>query len=547
MATLKPPPRRPSPRSASVSGVVVAVCLLMAHFLPAESDPPQPADSPDWRPADETIVVYNASFRGSKELADFYAEKRRIPASRLVGLEVSSEENISRDEFESTIRGPLLRKFNEKKWWTIEKRDLIDPNGRPLGQGPQVVSQNIRVIVLMRGVPLRIRRSSDRTDVPVAEADEASVDSELASLGLLGKPLAGPMENRYFQSLRRFADHFEARGQMLVGRLDAADDATVRRMIEDSLKAERDGLWGRAVVDFALKDGPFLEGEQRLGGCVKNFKEAGIPVFAERTKELIGDGWPLPDTIFYFGWYAEKISGALASPNFRFKPGAIASHLHSFSAALLRTKTSCWCGPLLDHGAAAVLGNVWEPYLKLTTHYDIFTARLLEGFTLGEAAWGATPALSWMNVLVGDPLYTPFAKGRPDTAKLKEDGDYAVYREIAQRLMMQDGKKFRRELTQAAESRRSPLLLEFAGLFSTLEGAYGEADDFYTHARTLHSEPSDQLRCALYAAELARRSGSTGLGVELLKSVSSDPRYSALPGYAAVVELQKEREQLKKQ
>ncbi|MCE9520434.1 MAG: TIGR03790 family protein [Verrucomicrobia bacterium] len=519
--------------------------LLIAAWMPAKDKPPAPSAANDWNPAAETVVVYNKSFNGSKALADFYAEKRHIPADKVVGIECSNEETISRNEFENTIHEALLRKFNEKKWWTIEKRDLIDPNGRPVGQGPQVVSQNIRVVVLMRGVPLRIKRNSDNPDLVATEADEASVDSEIASLGLLGRPLAGPMENRYFQSMRRFADHYEARGQLIVGRLDAADDATVKRMIEDSLKAEHDGLWGRAAIDFALKDGAYLEGEQWLGNCVKLCRDTGIPVFAERSRELLRDEWPLPDTILYFGWYADNIQGALASPDFRFKPGAIASHLHSYNAALLRTKTEHWCGPMLDHGAAAVLGNVWEPYLKLTTHFDLVTARLLDGFTLGEAMWSGTPALSWMNVLVGDPLYTPFPKGRQNIAKQKQDEDYAVYRDIAQRLLLQDAKKFRRELIQSATDKNSPRLLEFAGLFSTLESAFGEAEDFFTHAGSLHASAADQLRCALYAAELAQRRGKVEDGRDLFKNISTDPRFSKLPGRNAALALEKEA-QLKK-
>lgn len=519
-------------------GVSSSFVILHSSFLPAA--PPQPSAATDWNPVAETIVVFNRSFNGSKELAEFYAGKRHIPSDRLVGIDCSKEETITRNEFESSIHEALLRKFNEKKWWTIEKRDLIDPNGRPVGQGPQVVSQNVRVVVLMRGVPLRIKRSSENPDVVATEADEAGVDSELAALGILGRSLSGPMENRYFQSIRRFADQYEARGQLIVGRLDAADDQTVKRMIEDSLAAERDGLWGRAVVDFALKDGAYLEGEQRLGGCVKLCRDAGIPVFAERSTELLRDSWPLPDTILYFGWYADNVQGALASQEFRFKPGAIASHLHSFSASVLRTKTGRWCGPMLEHGAAAVLGNVWEPYLKLTTHFDLVIARLLDGFTLGEAAWSGTPALSWMNVLVGDPLYKPFPKGRPDVAQQKLDEDYAVYRDIARRLLTQDGKKFRRELIRVATERKSPRLLEFAGLFSTLESAFGEAEDFYMHARSLHTNATDQLRCALYAAELAQRRGKAEDGRDLLKSISADPRFSNLPGRSAALALEKE-------
>ena len=67
----------------------------------------------------------------------------------------------------------------------------------------------------------------------------------------------------------------------------------------------------------------------------------------------------------------------------------------------MRSETSEWRGPLLDRGAAAVLGNTWEPYLALTCHLDVFLDRLLKGYTLAEAAWMGTPALSWMTLVLG--------------------------------------------------------------------------------------------------------------------------------------------------
>ena len=64
-----------------------------------------------------------------------------------------------------------------------------------------------------------------------------------------------------------------------------------------------------------------------------------------------------------------------------------------------------------------MLGNVWEPYLSVTQHFDVYVARLLQGYTFIEAAYMASPALSWMNTAVGDPLYRPFQplplKGAP--------------------------------------------------------------------------------------------------------------------------------------
>ena len=88
-------------------------------------------------------------------------------------------------------------------------------------------------------MPLRVKRSQDKAELPVTEADEASVDSELSALGLLQRPIKGPLENRYYESTRRFPEHKETRGQFITGRLDAADDDTVKRMIKDTIKRKK--------------------------------------------------------------------------------------------------------------------------------------------------------------------------------------------------------------------------------------------------------------------------------------------------------------------
>ena len=39
----------------------------------------------------------------------------------------------------------------------------------------------------------------------------------------------------------------------------------------------------------------------------------------------------------YCGWYDENVSGPFTLPKVEFMPGAFAYHLHSFSAATLRS------------------------------------------------------------------------------------------------------------------------------------------------------------------------------------------------------------------
>ncbi len=108
----------------------------------------------------------------------------------------------------------------------------------------------------------------------------------------------------------------------------------------------------------------------------------------------------------YIGWYDETVSGPFTQPGVEFFPGAFAYHLHSFSAASLRSTNRNWVGPLLARGAAVSIGAVDEPYLGGTPDIATFIGRFLhENFTFGEAAYAAQGVLSWQNTVVGDPLY----------------------------------------------------------------------------------------------------------------------------------------------
>jgi hypothetical protein len=83
--------------------------------------------------------------------------------------------------------------------------------------------------------------------------------------------------------------------------------------------------------------------------------------------------------------------------------------MHSFSGHTLRSATEGWCGPLIARGATATVGNVFEPYLEYLHRPDLLMEALARGDNLVDAAYYAIPVLSWQSIVVGDPLYRPFA------------------------------------------------------------------------------------------------------------------------------------------
>ena len=137
---------------------------------------------------------------------------------------------------------------------------------------------------------------------------------------------------------------------------------------------------------------------------------AGFETVIDTNAASFRADFPMSQIAIYCGWYDESASGPFAQKTVEFMPGAFAYHLHSFSAATIRSTTQNWVGPLLAKGATATMGCVDEPYLGGTPDVSVFCARwILLGCSFGEAAYISQPLLSWQTTVVGDPLYRPFS------------------------------------------------------------------------------------------------------------------------------------------
>lgn len=345
-----------------------------------------------------TVVVFNSNDPESTALAQYYAKQRQIPVGNLVGLACSANEEITRPEYNDSIAEPLRKQFVSRGWWTMD--------------GGKVTDTKIRFVALIRGVPMKIAPSPLPEGAPAPaplQRDEASVDSELACMGFGLPTPAGPIKNPYAERMSPILDAITEPGLLLVCRLDAASDKTVRAMIDNGIAAEKTGLWGWAYIDSrGLTEGAYMEGDNWLSKAAAELRQAGVPVLWDKAPETLPLGYPVTNAAVYYGWYDGGVSGPFSEQSMRFQPGAIAVHIHSYSAATIRNPGAYWCAPLLDRGASVTVGNVYEPYLTLTTHLDTFQDRLMNGFTFAESAYMALTALSWMNVSIGDPLYRPY-------------------------------------------------------------------------------------------------------------------------------------------
>ena len=359
-------------------------------------------------PKDGILLLANSADPDSLRVARHYAEARGVPAENLIALPMPLAEMISWREFVTTIWQPLVDELVRAKWIEAIPMSTIDAVGR---KKIDVHGHRITALVVCRGVPLAIGHDPAlyADTLPFTARGEfrtnaSSVDSELSLLAHPNYPINAFVPNPLFQN-----DHlsrFDRDKVVLVARLDGPSVEDALGLVDRALAAERTGLLGRAYVDIG---GIHAAGDRWLEATVKMLDSLSFDLDVDRAGSTMPATARLDAPAFYFGWYAGDLTGPFALPGFQFPPGAIALHIHSFSARTLRSTTAGWTGPLIARGATATFGNVFEPYLEFTHHPDLLLRALMRGATLVEAAYYSLPALSWQTVLIGDPLYRPFA------------------------------------------------------------------------------------------------------------------------------------------
>lgn len=370
---------------ASQNPVKILLFLLGLVLVPTVASALEPS---------EIVVIANVGAENSLELAEYYMRQRRIPLGNLVRINTTGKERCTREEYDDTIKKPVRQ--------ALDKLAAVS---------------RIRCLVVMYGVPLAIR-PSEMEEAKHLLGDKtmdtrAAVDSELALVLTDRYPLEGWLPNPYFLGFQEQFTQLKRDEVLLVSRLDGPSPATVRRLIDDTLWAEKNGLQGRAYFDarWPKPDTEKLEGyalyDASLHGAaaaVRASERMEVRVDQQEALFQVGD---CPKAALYCGWYS--LARYVAA--FEWVRGAIGFHVASAECTTLKEKGSqVWCKRMLEEGVAATIGPVYEPYVQAFPLPELFFRVLTEGhLSLGESYLISLPFLSWQMVLIGDPLYRPFA------------------------------------------------------------------------------------------------------------------------------------------
>lgn len=366
---------------------------------------------------DDVFLLVNQNVPASREIALHYCDKRGVPRDHIITLPLPIDEDISRQEFNTRLLAPLRAALKDR---AEQAKVLLTVYGVPLRVGPAEPSnsENAQLAILAtqieREPDQQVKRQLEERRRKVTQNEsQAAVDSELFLLWWGDYELRRWQLNPlYFQVTPEMRKGYPR--LVMVARLDGPSPALITRMIDQAVEVEHKGLTGKVYVDARgitfdrVKDAGFGYGgyDESLREMAKLLLyDAKMLVTLDDRPELFAPG-SCVDAALYCGWY----SLANYVDCCRFAPGAVAYHIASSEAVSLRDpKARYWCKCLLENGAVATLGPVAEPYtLGFPKPAEFFGFLVTGRYTLVECYSLTCPVLSWMTVLVGDPLYNPY-------------------------------------------------------------------------------------------------------------------------------------------
>ena len=402
----------------------LCLCLALCGLLPPLSFGAN-STAPHKRSPDQVLLVVNENSPVSKAIAADYAAKRQVKNILSVQCQDSAlnvrSETIPLATYTQSIESPV--------------RDFLTSHPR------------IDFILLTKGIPIRITGAAmgscdDKSREPESTRGHPSVDSYLSALDYANRPdtlkiylfgsggMGYAYSNRYWNVTEPFS-HSKF-GGYLVTRLDGYTEADAKALTARSLAAEQHppaaGAKGKVLLDvqpgFGLGDkatqpGPITSTNILAESAWSEFNadllhardiltNRGIPVELDLTPAFVGHRSNL---LGYFSWGSND--GRYSPPAYLslfFAPGAVSDTAVSTSArTFLPTRGGqSLLVDLIAQGLTGGKGYTDEPLLQAIASPTIVLDRYTAGYTLAESFYAASHFVGWEDVVIGDPLCSPY-------------------------------------------------------------------------------------------------------------------------------------------
>lgn len=343
------------------------------------------------------LLVVNQNSPASREIAEYYRTRRVVPSANICTIKTTADEEISWDVFEREVESPVAA--------CLKTKGLTD---------------TVFYIVTTLGVPLKVSGPGSGQS-----AEHASVDSELTLLyrklrsGKVERP--GYVANPFFGK-RDVPFSHPLFAMYMVTRLAAYNVEQVKAMIDRARSARN---VGKFILDLNSPDDNAGNSWLRTAAILL---PADRVVMDESTQVL----YDQKDVIAYGSWGSNDTQRKRRKVGFQWLPGAIVNEFVSTNGrtflrppdtwnigAAWTDRANIWAGSpqslsadYLEEGATGSSGHVYEPYLQFCPRPEYLFPAYFQGRTLAESYYLAIPALSWQNIVLGDPLCT---LGSPQT------------------------------------------------------------------------------------------------------------------------------------
>jgi len=426
------------------------ICVALVWMV-ADADPLRADLFPD-----QVLVVYNSWSTDAIAVRDAYlAAHPDIPSANILDLNdaiIADVPDVSYSDFVLRIRDPI--------------RNYIDTAGDP--QAADLVSIVLIRGIPHRVKDTDIPTAGDSpttlgNEFNAGDATAVSVDAELVLLwqDLDAGEVGGPMDsladnvidNPYHQSATDIQSFIRSNiqtqksffdigdfhvawgldgtnkfrltpGDMyLVCRIDAANATNAMAMVGRAQDIVVNRLYTRVILDKDGRANP-IDDDGLFSPPVFN---AG-PDYEDTRDDLWADGWNVdydatdtfilgPDQqgpVIAYGSYGENhspgpVGDGTYIDGFNFAQGAIFNTYESYNGRALNRLDTLFnqeqVADFIAAGGTFGIGQVWEPFsFSLPDNEYLFVNFLVNGLTWAESAYSAIPALSWMQIVVGDPL-----------------------------------------------------------------------------------------------------------------------------------------------
>ncbi|HEU5022290.1 MAG TPA: TIGR03790 family protein [Bryobacteraceae bacterium] len=337
----------------------------------------------------QVLVVINKQSPISTAIGHYYATKRSIPSANICAIDTRPDERISRDVYNSAIEAPIGRCLTHHK-----------------------LTDSVLYIVTTQGVPHGVDGEGNEL-----RQTSASVDSELTLLyaKLHGRkfPAAGPVANPFFG--HRDAPFRHPQFPIyLVTRLAGYNMADLKRLVDLAPQARNTGKF---VIDLRANNS--TPGNRWLRAAALLLPKDRV--ILDDTAKILSN---IRDVIGYASWGSNDSDRHERFLHFQWLPGAIATEFVSTDARTFKAPPKQWkigswadaqstffagapqtlTADYIHEGASGASGQVYEPYLTYCPRPDYALPAYFHGRNLAESFYLGIPGLSWMNVVIGDPL-----------------------------------------------------------------------------------------------------------------------------------------------